>query len=80
MADNTRDMDDDDLRAPEDVETREGERVRSSTDRDQDLEREDIESEHNRGTDEAVRGRGHSGDIDPDSAESDVDRDDFLTD
>jgi hypothetical protein len=61
----------------------ERERVRSSNDRDQTLEREGIESEHNRGYDEAVEGSGPSGetnrgDIDPDSAESDVDRDDMI--
>ena len=74
MPDNTPDMDDDDMVAPKD-QSRNGEheRVRSANDRDQELEREDIESEH-------VRGEGRSEDIDPDSAESDVDRDDFLTD
>ena len=82
MADNTRDLDDDDMLAPEDSNTSEvdRERVRSSGDRDQEVERESIESEHDRGNDEAVRGRGRSEDIDPDSAESEVDRDDFLTD
>ena len=80
MADNTRDIDNDDLLAPEDAETGEVERdrVRSSNDRDQEMEREDVESKHNRGYDEAVRGR--SEDVDPDSAASEVDRDDFLTD
>ena len=80
MADNTRDMDDDDVLAPEDSDASEveRERIRSSNDRDQEMEREDIESEHNRGYDDAVRGR--SEDVDPDSAASDVDRDDFLTD
>jgi hypothetical protein len=61
----------------------ERESVRSSNDRDQNLEREGIESEHNRGYDEAVTGRGNAGDeefedIDPDSAASDVDRDDSI--
>lgn len=42
---------------PEPGETREEERerVRSSNDRDQELEREGIPSRHNRGYDEAVR-------------------------
>ena len=57
----------------------EHDRVRSSNDRDQELEREGIESEHNRGYDEAVRGGGsRNRDTDPDSAESDVDRDDMV--
>jgi hypothetical protein len=58
-------------------------RVRGSNDRDQAAEREGLETEHNRGYDEATRGRGSSEDeefedIDPDSAESDVDRDDSV--
>jgi ATP-dependent Lhr-like helicase len=74
-------------RSPQPHEDREGEhdRVRSSNDRDQRLEREGAGSEHNRGYDEAVSGaapreridtpdRGE--DVDPDSAESDIDRDD----
>jgi hypothetical protein len=57
--------------------------VRSSNDHDQAAEREGIETEHNRGYDEAVRGRTSMeqedmGDIDPDSAESDNDRDDTV--
>jgi len=57
--------------------------IRSSNDRDQAAEREGLESEHNRGYDEAVRGRTNVehedlGDVDPDSAESDVDRDDSI--
>ena len=61
----------------------EHDRVRSSNDRDQAAEREGIETEHNRGYDEAARGRANVehedlGDVDPDSAESDVDRDDML--
>jgi len=57
--------------------------VRSSKDQDQAAEREGIETEHNRGYDEAVRGRTSMeqedmGDIDPDSAESDNDRDDTV--
>jgi ATP-dependent Lhr-like helicase len=61
----------------------ERDRVRSSNDRDQQAEREGVDTEHNRGYDEAVEGRGESGDvegadIDPDSAESEVDRDDSI--
>jgi hypothetical protein len=53
----------------------EHDRVRESNDTDQAMERGGIESKHNRGYDEAVRG-GDRRDIDPDSAEADVDRDD----
>lgn len=67
--------------------TRESEQeaVRSSNDRDQRAEREGIETEHNRGYDDAARGRQSvehedPGDVDPDSAESDVDRDDTVND
>jgi ATP-dependent Lhr-like helicase len=75
MPENTRE----DGRTPPRTETSDTERdrVRSSNDEDQALEREGIESEHNRGYDEATRGRTQ--DVDPDSAESDVDRDDMLT-
>jgi hypothetical protein len=82
-------------RAGESSET-ERDRVRSSNDEDQELEREGIESSHNRGYDEAVRGgqdavrrgdvaREDLGDVDdgerdPDSAFSDVDRDDTIDD
>jgi hypothetical protein len=62
-------------RAGETSET-ERERIRSSNDRDQALEREGTSSDHNRGYDEAARGA----DVDPDSAESDVDRDDTVSD
>jgi hypothetical protein len=65
--------------------TRESEReaVRSSNDRDQQTEREGVETEHNRGYDDAARGRESiegedMGDVDPDSADSDVERDDTL--
>jgi hypothetical protein len=65
--------------------TRESEQeaVRSSNDRDQKAEREGFVTEHNRGYDDAARGRQSveredSGDVDPDSAESDVDRDDTI--
>ena len=65
----------------------EHDRVRSSNDRDQAVEREGLESEHNRGYDEAVRGSGSGSsssrdesfeDVDPDSASSDIDRDDTI--
>jgi hypothetical protein len=57
----------------------EHDRVRSSNDRDQELEREGVDSPRNRGYDEAVRGE-RSEPTDPDSAESDVDRDDTVSD
>lgn len=73
-----------DRSAPRAGDTSEAEhdRVRSSNDRDQQAEREGIENTHNRGYDEAARG-GTSDeeqfeDIDPDSAHSDVDRDDMI--
>jgi hypothetical protein len=60
----------------------ERDRVRSSNDRDQAGEREGIETEHNRGYDDTTRARESSDeefeDIDPDSAESDIDRDDTI--
>ena len=69
---------------PQSDETRdtEHERIRSSNDRDQALERDGRTSEHNRGYDEAVRGADmdEDEDIDPDSAESDIDRDDTRDD
>ena len=57
--------------------------IRSSNDHDQEAEREGFQTEHNLGYDEAVRGRSDGeeddlGDVDPDSAESDVDRDDTV--
>jgi ATP-dependent Lhr-like helicase len=55
----------------------ERERIRSSNDRDQALEREGIESERKRGSDEEAKGMGD--DVDPDSAESQNDRDDMLS-
>ena len=76
MADETRDRDE--LGGSPEFEEgsdQERERIRSSNDEDQELEREGIESGHNRGYDEAVRGQSGA-DVDPDSAESDVDRDD----
>jgi hypothetical protein len=61
----------------------EHDRVRSTNDNDQQAEREGVESEHNRGYDDAVRGNTSSEseefeDIDPDSANSDVDRNDMI--
>ena len=61
----------------------ERDRIRSSNDRDQELEREGIETEHNRGYDDAAKGRSsveHEdlGDVDPDSAESGNSRDDTI--
>jgi hypothetical protein len=81
MADQNRMEDDPTLignSRPREKETSETEhdRVRSSNDRDQRMEREGIESEHNRGYDEAVHG-GSRRNVDPDSAEADVDRDDL---
>jgi len=65
--------------------TRESEHdtVRSSNDRDQAAEREGTETEHNRGYDQAAGGQTSiehedMGDVDPDSAESDNDRDDTV--
>ncbi len=59
--------------------------IRRSNDRDQAADREGIETEHNRGYDEAVRGHTSDeqedlGDVDPDSAQSDNERDDTLDD
>jgi hypothetical protein len=70
----------DTTRGPEETRDQEQDRVRSSNDRDQELEREGIEADHNRGYDNAVRGRSEEGqDIDPDSPEADVERDDSVT-
>jgi len=55
----------------------ERERVRSSNDRNPAPEREGIESERRRSSDDAAKGMGD--DIDPDSAESENDRDDMIT-
>jgi hypothetical protein len=80
MADTDRDRSQPGTGETRDVEH---DRVRSSNDSDQAAEREGIESDHNRGYDEAVRGSESSGeemfeDVDPDSARSDVDRDDTI--
>jgi hypothetical protein len=68
-------------RANETSET-EHDRVRSSNEQDQQIEREGVESTRNRGYDEAVRGEDlgdvDDRDLDPDSAFSDVDRDDTI--
>jgi hypothetical protein len=60
----------------------EHDRVRASNDQDQEMEREGVGSERNRGYDEAVRGEDlgdvDSRDVDPDSAESQIDRDDTM--
>jgi ATP-dependent Lhr-like helicase len=63
---------------PRSDETRESEhdRVRTSNDRDQRLEREGTSSDHNRGYDEAVHGQKRR-DMDPDRADADIDRDDI---
>ena len=56
------------------------ERVRSSNDLDQKMEKEGVESVRNRGYDEAANTpRGADRDVDPDSADADVDRDDIGT-
>jgi hypothetical protein len=58
----------------------EHDRVRSSNDIDQQLEREGVESTRNRGYDEAANApRGTRRDVDPDRADADVDRDDIGT-
>ena len=68
-------------RANEDSET-EHDRVRSSNDRDQAMEEQGVESTHNRGYDGAVHGEDlgdvDDRDLDPDSAYSDVDREDTV--
>ena len=68
-------------RANEDSEM-EHDRVRSSNDQDQQLERQGVESTRNRGYDEVVRGEDlgdvDDRDLDPDSAVSDIDRDDTI--
>jgi ATP-dependent Lhr-like helicase len=71
---------DDLVDTPDPGETRETEqeRVRFSNNRDQALERSGRSSPHNRGYDEAVRGESVE-DTDPDSAQSDIDRDDTAT-
>jgi ATP-dependent helicase Lhr and Lhr-like helicase len=70
-------------RPNEDSET-EHDRVRSTNNQDQEMEREGVESTRNRGYDEVVHGED-LGDVDererdPDSAMSDLDRDDTIDD
>lgn len=68
-------------------------RVRASNPREQQLERQSVESEHDRSDDEATKGRSEpadrvqpdaelagSNDVDPDSAASHIDRDDTMAD
>jgi hypothetical protein len=57
----------------------EHDRVRSSNDLDQQSEREGVEPKHNRGYDEAVKTPRGSRDVDPDSPDADLDRDDIGT-
>ena len=68
-------------RANEDSES-EHDRVRSSNDGDQAMEREGVESTRNSGYDNAVHGEDlgdvDERDLDPDSASSDVDREDTV--
>ena len=69
---------------PDETRETERERVRSSNERDQALERAGETAPHNVGYDEAVRGARTETEApreatDPDSAASEVDRDDALT-
>jgi ATP-dependent Lhr-like helicase len=83
MADNDRDVTfQQPHRRRDETTDSERERIRSSNDRDQQMERDGKKTEHDRGYDEAVHGIRHDdeGDIDPDSAESDIDRDDTVDD
>jgi ATP-dependent Lhr-like helicase len=66
----------------------EHDRIRQSNDRDQQGEREGSPTPHDRGYDDAVRGTtdqapddalGLADDVDPDSAESEIDRDDDMS-
>jgi ATP-dependent Lhr-like helicase len=68
---------------PQETATGDHDRIRSSNDRDEAMEREGTAAGHNRGYDEAVKGRDASGeetreDVDPDSATAENDRDDML--
>ena len=89
MADNERDlMSETPQQRRSETSDDEHDRIRASNDLDQELEREGIQSKHNRGYDEAVKGvrspeagtsAGEGGqDVDPDSAEAEVDRDDTV--
>ena len=70
------DIEREDMPQQDETSETERERVRSSNDRDQDLEREGVESRHNRGYDETVKGQRN--DVDPDSANAEIDRDDTI--
>ena len=71
-----------------DTRSAEHDRIRKSNDRDQAMERQGESAPHNRGYDEAADGRtklpndalGMGDDVDPDSAEAEVDRDDSISD
>jgi hypothetical protein len=83
MADNQRDtMSETPQQRRNETSDSEHDRIRSSNDRDQRIEREGEQSEHNRGYDDAVQGvardESDGEPVDPDSAESDVDRDDMV--
>ncbi len=60
----------------------EHDRVRSSNDQDQEMEREGVESTRNQGYDRVVRGEDlgdvDDRELDPDSADSSVDRNDTV--
>ena len=67
----------------QDTAEKEHDRIRSSNDRDQAMEREGTTSGHNRGYDEAMKGHKTSTDetsedVDPDSANAENDRDDMM--
>jgi hypothetical protein len=53
------------------------ERMPSSNERKRQLDRERTRSQHDRGADETARGR-RSQDTDPDSPDSDINRDDMI--
>ena len=79
MADNERDqMSETPQQRRNETSDSERDRVRSSNDRDQQMERNGQSSEHNRGYDDAADRGIRNDDVDPDSAESDVDRDDTV--
>ena len=80
----TRDNDADNLDREQNPATEsdvEREQIRSSKIRDQKAEREGGGSGHDRNSDAAAHGQGgQRGPTDPDSAKSDIDRDDTITD
>ena len=63
---------------PDEDRASEHDRVRSSNDRDQAMDRAGSDAPDNRGYDKAVRGEDAE-DTDPDSAGAEVDRDDTVT-